>query len=193
MSDMAFQTLEAFKAQHADKPFTLTHCWTIIKDCPKCKEQYVAEKKNGGSAAGVGHEDRVKRPRGKTNSKLDEKRDAASFALQETLQDMVAQKEARGERKRQEKEEKMKAYIELQTKKLEMEKDIKRRKLEIEEVIQMKKLEIEATHANTKAKEMALAFIAKQMEIMMVDLSKMSPKRRICSKKKQKMMLELDD
>ena len=84
---------------------------------------------------------------------------------------MMTQKEARDERKRQEKEEQMKAYIKIQTKKLDMENAVKRRKLMIEEAVQTKKLEIEATNANTKEKEVALAF-------MIVDLSKMSPKRR---------------
>ena len=77
----------------------------------------------------------------------------------------------------------MKAYMELQTKKLEMEDVVKRRKLEIEEAAQTKKLKIEATNANTKEKEVALAFMA-------MDLSKMSLKRRSWFDKKQKEMLE---
>ena len=51
----------------------------------------------------------VKRPRGKTNSKVDEKHDVASFALLETLQGMMTQMKATEERKRQEKEEQVKA------------------------------------------------------------------------------------
>jgi hypothetical protein len=98
-------------------------------------------KRNGGSAAVAGEGDVVKRSRGKTNSKVDEKRDAASFALQETLQGMMTQKEVRNEKKRQEKEEQMRAYMELQTKKLDMEKAAKRRKLDIE-----------TTNADTKEK-----------------------------------------
>ena len=86
----------------------------------------------------------------------------------------------------------MKAYMEHQTKKLEMEEAAKRRKLEIEEAVQTKKFEIEATNVNTKAKEVALVFIAKEVEIMTVDLSKMSPKRSGWFEKKQKAMLELD-
>ena len=78
-------------------------------------------------------------------------------------------------RKHQEEEKRMKVYIEIQKK-----------KLEIEVNIQTKKLEIEATNANTKAKEVVLAF-------MTVDLSKMSQKRRSWFKKKQKEMLEQDD
>ena len=91
------------------------------------------------------------------NSKVDENHDAASFALHKKLQGMMTQKEVRDERKRQEKEEQMKAYMEHQTKKFEMKEAAKRRKLEIEETIQTKKLETEATNANTKAKEVALA------------------------------------
>ena len=139
----------------------------IIKDSPKFKKQYAAQKKNGESATLVEHEEGEKRPRDKTNSKMNEKRDAASFALQETLQCMMTRKGARNERKHLEKKEQMKAYIEIQKK-----------KLEIEESVQTNKLETEATNAKTKAKEVALAFMAKEVEIMTVDLSKVSPRRR---------------
>lgn len=128
----------------------------------------------------AGDEDGVKRPRGKTNSKVDEKRDATSFALQETLQGMMTQKEARDERKRQEKGEQMKAYIEVQTKKPDMEEAIKRRKLEIEEVVQTKKLEIEATNANTKAKEVMLAFMTMDSRCPRKEVGLRRSKRR-CS------------
>ena len=77
---------------------------------------------------------------------------------------MMKQKKARDESKRREKEEEMKAYMELQTKKLEMEETIKRRKLEIEEAVQMKKLEIEATNANTKAKRGGASFHDRGLE-----------------------------
>ena len=53
----------------------------------------------------------------------------------------------------------MKIYLELQTKKLDMEEPAKRRKLDIEEAAQLKKLEIEATNADTKAKEVALTIV----------------------------------
>ncbi|KAE8819918.1 Receptor-like protein kinase HSL1 [Hordeum vulgare] len=82
----------------------------------------------------------------------------------------MTQNDANNERKRQEKEEQMKAYMELQAKKLDMENAAKRRKLDMEEVIQRKKVEIEATNASTKGKEVVLFF-------MTVDLTKMSPKR----------------
>ena len=91
----------------------------IICDCPKSREQYAAQNKNGGPATVAEDSEGEKRPRGKTNSKLDEKRHAATFALQETLQGFMTQKEAREGRKRQEKEEQMKAYIEIQNKNVE--------------------------------------------------------------------------
>ena len=73
------------KGPTGNKPFTLTHSWTIICDCPKFKEQYAAQKKNEGPTIMVEHEEGKKRPRGKTNSKVDEKHDAATFTLQEIL------------------------------------------------------------------------------------------------------------
>ncbi|KAE8803176.1 putative DBINO protein [Hordeum vulgare] len=85
IGDMAFQSLEAFKARHNDKPFTLTHCWQIINNCPKFKDQYrELQRKRGKKAAALargGDGEALKRLRGKTNSKVDDKCDAASYAL----------------------------------------------------------------------------------------------------------------
>ncbi|KAE8821350.1 Receptor-like protein kinase HSL1 [Hordeum vulgare] len=139
----------------------------------------VLERRNGGSergeeggnAAVAGDEDLVKRPRSKTNSNIDEKHDATSSTLQESLHDMMTQKEVRDERKRQGKEEQMKICMELQTKKLDMEKATKKKRFNIGEVAQTKKLAIETTNVETKTKEVSLA-------IMNVDLTNMSPKRR---------------
>ncbi|KAE8813177.1 hypothetical protein D1007_09684 [Hordeum vulgare] len=100
------------------------------------------------------------------NSKKDEKCDAASFALQETLQGMMTQKEVQEERRSKEKEEQLKIYLEL-----EIEEAVKKRKLDMGEADQAKKLAIKATFADTKAKELALA-------IMSVNLTNMSPKRK---------------
>ena len=55
----------------------------------------------------------------------------------------------------------MKIYLDLQTKKLDMEEAVKRRKLDIEE----------ATNVDTKAKKVALA-------LMSVDKNNMSPERK---------------
>lgn len=43
-----YQAFEAFKAQHGEKPFTLTQCWMIINGCPMFKDQYASLKINGG-------------------------------------------------------------------------------------------------------------------------------------------------
>jgi hypothetical protein len=95
--------LEAFKARHNDKPFTLTHCWTIINNCPKFKDQYrKLQRKRGKKTTALargGYGEALKRPRGKTNSKMDDKHDAASFALHETLHSMMSQKEVSDEKK----------------------------------------------------------------------------------------------
>ncbi|XBI93751.1 hypothetical protein VPH35_030525 [Triticum aestivum] len=118
--------------------------------------------------------------------------------------------DVRDEKKRQSKDEQMKQYLELQTKKLEMEEAAKRRKLEMEEAARQRQLDmeeaarqrqldieaenvkarqrqldIEATNAATKAKEVALA-------IMSVDLSKMSEKTRAWFEARQKEMLDAD-
>ncbi|KAE8811842.1 putative DBINO protein [Hordeum vulgare] len=104
IGDMAFQYVEAFKARHNDKPFTLTHCWTIINDCPKFKDQYrELQRKRGKKTAKFaegGDGEALKRPRGKTNSKMDDIRDAESMAFHETLHGMMSQKDMRDEKKR---------------------------------------------------------------------------------------------
>ncbi|KAE8821084.1 Serine/threonine-protein kinase mph1 [Hordeum vulgare] len=186
----AFQSLEAFKARHNDKPFTLTHCWRIINNFPKFKDQYrKLQRKRGNKTsalAGGGDGEALKRPMGKTNSKMDDKSDAASFALHETLHNMMSQNEARDEKKRQGKEEQMKQYLELQTKKFEMEKATKKRNIDMEEASPQRQLDIEATNASTKVKEVALATIS-------VDLSKMSKNMRSWFEVRQKEMLDTDD
>lgn len=115
------------------------------------QDQYVALKKNGIKASVAEEGDGVKRPMRNTNSKVIEKRDTTSFTLQDTSQGVMTQNEARDERKRQEKEERMKAYTEIQIKKLNMEEAIKRRKLDME-AIQVKKFEIEAINQTKKQK-----------------------------------------
>ncbi|KAE8797991.1 Serine/threonine-protein kinase mph1 [Hordeum vulgare] len=197
----AFQSLEAFKARHNDKPFTLTHCWQIINNCPKFKDQYreLQRKtaKKEAALVGGGDGEALKRPRGNTNSKVDDKRDATSYALHETLHGMMSQKEVTDEKKRQGKEEQMKQYMELQTKKLEMEEAAKKRKIDMEEAARQRQLDIEAanaaasqrqldieaTNAARKAKEVALA-------IMSVDLSKINGKTRSWFEARQKEMFE---
>ena len=206
--------MEAFKARHNDKPFTVTHCWTIVNNCPKFKDQYhELQRKRGKKTAkfaGGGDGEALKRPRGKTNSKVDDIRDTSSMALHETFHGMMSQKDVRDEKKRQSKDEQMKQYLELQRKKLEMEEAAKKRKIDMKETARQRQLDmeeaarqrqldieadnvkarqrqldIEATNAATKAKEVALA-------IMSVDLSKMSDKTRAWFEARQKEMLDAE-
>ncbi|KAE8784183.1 Serine/threonine-protein kinase mph1 [Hordeum vulgare] len=202
-AEQAFQSSEAFKARHNDKPFTLTHCWTIINDCPKFKDQYRELQRRRGKKtakfAGSGDGEELKRPRGQMNSKVDDIHDAASMALHETLHGMMSQKDKRDEKKRQSKDEQMKQYLELQRKKLEMEEEAKKRKIDLEEVARQRQLDIEATNvearkrqldieatnAATKVKEVSLA-------IMRLDLTKMSEKTRSWFEARQKEMFDAD-
>ncbi|KAE8775869.1 putative oxidoreductase [Hordeum vulgare] len=111
--------------------------------------------------------------------------------------------ETRKEKHRRDKEEQMKAYMELQKKKPEMKTEIQERELEMEaklhanklkiEDIQAKKLEIEATKAKNKAKEVSLAGMVKGVKIMTVDLSVMSPKKRSWFERVHADMLKLND
>ena len=182
--------------------------------CPKFKDQYRELQRKRGlktvKFAGGGDGEALKRPRGKTNSKVDDIRDASSMALHETLHGMMSHKDVRDEKKRQSKDEQMKQYLDLQRQKLEMEEAAKKRKIDMEEAARQRQLDmeeaarqrqldieadnvkarqrqldIEATNAATKAKEVALA-------IMSVDLSKMSDKTRAWFEAKQKEMLDAE-
>ncbi|KAM3329464.1 hypothetical protein ACQJBY_026491 [Aegilops geniculata] len=193
MQDMAFQALEAFKVQHEGKSFNLSHCWRVINGEEKFKAQYAALMARGGKKAveEVG-EGKKPRPRGKTNSKKD-KRDAASIALLATVEGMMTKKDSREEKHRQEKEEQMNAFMEIQRRRLEMEAEKQARMLEMEAEKQANMLKIEAANAKTKAEEVALASMMMGVEIMKVDLNTVSPRKRPWFEKMQADMLKFDD
>nr|XP_020160914.1 uncharacterized protein LOC109746191 [Aegilops tauschii subsp. strangulata] len=194
MQGMAFQALEAFKVQHNGKSFNLSYCWRVIKDEEKFKVQYAALMARGGNKAVEEVEEGEKpQPRGKTNSKKEDKRDAASNALIATVEGMMTKKDSREEKRRQDKEEQMNAFMEIQRRRLEMEAEKQARMLEMEAENQAKMLEIEAANAKTKAKEVALASMMMGVEIMKVDLNIVSLRKRLWFEKMQADMLKFDD
>ncbi|XBH60481.1 hypothetical protein VPH35_115079 [Triticum aestivum] len=193
MQDMAFHALEAFKVQHNGKCFNLSHCYRVIKDEEKFKAQYAALKACGGkkSVEDVG-EGEPARPRGKTNSKKEDKRDAATNALIASVDGMM-KKDSREEERRRFKAEQMNAFMEIQRRRLEMDAEKQVKMFELEAEKQAKMLEIKAANAKTKAKEVALASMMTGVEIMKVDLNTVSPRKRPWFEKKQADMLKFDD
>jgi hypothetical protein len=185
--------LEAFKVQHDGKSFNLSHCWRVIKDEEKFKAQYAALKLCGGKRAVEEEDDEKPRPRGKTNSKKEDKRDAASNALIASVEGMMSKKDSREEERRQYKEEQMNAFMEIQRRRLEMDAEKQAKMLEMEAEKQAKMLEIEAANAKTKAKEVALASMMTGVEIMKVDLNTVSPRKRPWFEKMQADMLKFGD
>ncbi|KAE8820039.1 Lectin-domain containing receptor kinase A4.3 [Hordeum vulgare] len=169
----------AFKVQHNGKCFNLSHCFRVIKDEEKFKAQYAALNSCGGKQAveEVGDGEKA-RPRVKTNSKKEDKRDAASIALIATVEGMITKKDSRKEKRGQEREEQMNAFLEIQRRRLDMEVEKQARMLEMEAEKQAKMLEIEAANAKTKAKEVALASMMTGVEIMKVYLNTVSPRKR---------------
>ncbi|XBI24393.1 hypothetical protein VPH35_049506 [Triticum aestivum] len=194
MRDQAFQALEACKVQHNGKCFNLSHCFRVIKDEDKFKAQYATLKSRGGKQAmeEVGDGEKA-RPRGKTNSKKEDRRDAASIALIATVEDMITKKDSREEKHQQEREEQMNAFMEIQRRRLDMEAKKQARTLEMEAEKQAEMLEIEAANAKTKAKEVALANIMTGVEIMKVDLNTVSPRKRPWFEKMLANMLKFND
>ena len=102
--------MEAFKVQHNGKCFNLSHCFRVIKAEEKFKAQYAALKSRGGKQAveEVG-DGKPARPRGKTNSKKEDKRDAASNALIASVEGMMNKKDSREKERRCFKEKQMNA------------------------------------------------------------------------------------
>ncbi|KAE8802779.1 Lectin-domain containing receptor kinase A4.3 [Hordeum vulgare] len=152
IQNMPFQALEAFKVQHEGTSFHLSHCWRIIKDEEKFKAQYATIMTHGGKEAleevGEGEKPQL---RGKTNSKED-KRYALLIALIATVEGMIIEKHSREEKHRQDKEEQMNAFMEIQRRRLEMEAEKQAKMLEMEVEKQAKMLEIKVANAKTKAK-----------------------------------------
>ena len=165
----AFQALEVYKAEHGGKSFNFAHCYRKLKDNQKWKELHNALKKGVAVPGGVppmatghaGDGTTSERPRGRTNSKLDLKRDATTIALQETLKGFITQKDKtsdkkdeRDEKKRREREELTKNYFLVQTKKLEIE----------EEKAKTRAMEAatRAMEAENKRKEVELALAAQE-------------------------------
>lgn len=168
-------------------------CWMVISG-EKFKAQYAALKARGGAEAVEEHGEGEKpRPRGKTNSKKEDKRYAASIALHATLEGMLTRKDTRDEKRRQDKEEQMNAFMEIQRRRLELDAEKQAKLLEMEAAKQAKMLEIEAANAKTKTKEVALASMMTGVEIMKVDLNTVSPRKRPWFEKMQADMLKFDD
>ncbi|KAE8770856.1 Protein UXT-like protein [Hordeum vulgare] len=63
---------------------------------------------------------------------------------------------------------------------------------ELEEAKQARMLEIEATNAGTNVKEVALASMNTDAEIMKVDLNTVSPRKRLCFENIHAEMLKFD-
>ena len=110
-----------------------------------------------------------------------------------TVEDMMTKKDSRGEKREQEKEEQMNAFMEIRRRRLEMEAEKQTRMLEMEAEKQAKMLEIEAVNAKTKAKEVALASMMMGVKIMKLDLNTVSPRKRPWFEKMQADMLKFND
>ncbi|KAE8780307.1 Phospholipid-transporting ATPase 1 [Hordeum vulgare] len=178
-SSFAFQALKAFKVQHEGKSFNLSHCWRVINEEEKFKAQYATLMANGGKKGEEEVVDGEKtRPRGKTNSKKEEKRDAASNALISIVENMITKKGSREEKHLKDKEDHVNAFMDIQRRRLEMEAEKQAKMFEMEAEKQARMLDIEAGNAKTKAKEDALTSMKTGVEIMKVDLNTISPRKR---------------
>ena len=88
IKEQVLQALDLFKANY-NQTFNLTHCYRVLKDEQKWKELYASLKK-AGQAGHLGvdkgedttEKEKDGRPRGKNNSKAEQKRDATQGSLQ---------------------------------------------------------------------------------------------------------------
>ncbi|KAE8783077.1 hypothetical protein D1007_43513 [Hordeum vulgare] len=95
---------------------------------------------------------------------------------------MLANKDSREEKRRQEKEEQVRASMEIQNKKLAFEAEK-----------QANMLEIEAIKVATNAREARLACMMKGFEIMRMDLNMVSLRKRSWFEKMQTDIFSLED
>lgn len=185
VEDLPTQAMGHFSVANKRKTFNLLHCWAALKDCQKWKELYNSLKPNGGQQAPTVIDDdgaapaasastgtASKRPRGRTSSKNDAKREASSQAVMESIKTLLADKsvstEKRDERKRKEKEEAAKNYYDIQS----------------------KKLAIEEINVINKQKELELALLAEEAKIMSTPITDgMDPDERAWLEKKKKFIL----
>ena len=201
IKEQMLQALDLFKAQYG-KVFTLTHCYRELKDQEKWKELYASLKKAGqaghlGVDKGEGTTEKEKdgRPRGKNNSKAEQKRDATTLALQETLSGFLSQKdktcdkkEERREKQRLEREAASKLYFELQKKRLDIEENARTRAAEVE--IRGKEADVKDREVELKAKDLELALRAEEARIMDMDISTFTPRKKAYYEKKQRQYMD---
>ena len=127
-----WQALDFYKSNNEQKTFAFPHCWKELHGTPKFQEGYEGYMAtltgnkttkdatvidlDGGQPCGSSAS-RAIRPRGHKSTKADMKRDASAMQLVGTLKEMYADKEVstdkRDERKRREKEEDMKTYLDV--------------------------------------------------------------------------------
>lgn len=121
VGDLVVQALGQFKVANGMKNFNMVRCWTTLKDCPKWHDLYVCYDTNAPSAVSAP----TKRLRGRASSKAEARGYASSQVVMEAIKTLLDDKEVssekRDERKHLKKEESIKNYYEIQTKKLKIE------------------------------------------------------------------------
>jgi hypothetical protein len=157
VADLMSKAMGHFKVINKIKSFNMVHSLTSMKYCPKwcvLYSSYDANAKPGQSNAidvdGVAPSaaNASKRPRERTSSKAEAKRDASLQEVMDTVKTLLAGKEVpsemRDERKRRQKDEALKNYV----------------------AIQHKKLSLEEINAHNRLKELELALLAEEAKLM---------------------------
>jgi hypothetical protein len=169
--------------------FTLSQCWLKLKDYGKWKTRFVLWFKDGKWTAEDNEQEtpgesgaHAKRPRGRRASKTDLHHEASALALGNTLKSVFANKEEgsfkRDEQRRQDKEEHMQSFADIQRKTLE---------------VQQRKLDLADVKERARAKELELkAKDAEESKIMMADLSALDLARRAWFESKKAMIRSRD-
>ncbi|KAE8790758.1 Protein UXT-like protein [Hordeum vulgare] len=106
---------------------------------------------------------------------------------------MMRKKNTHEEKRRQDKEEQINAFMKIQRKRLELDAEKQAKMLEMQTEKQAKMLEIEAINGKTKTKQVTLASMMTGLEIMKVDLSTVSLRKRPWFEKMQVNMPKFDN
>ncbi|KAE8782494.1 dna repair protein rhp54 [Hordeum vulgare] len=121
LQDMVFQALEAFKVQQTTRPSMSPIVGLSSRGWRSSRHNMPPLLACGGKEAMEDHRDGEKaRPRGKTKSKKEDRRDAELITLLEKVEGMMRKRDLREEKHKQEKEEQMNAFMEIQRRRVDM-------------------------------------------------------------------------
>jgi hypothetical protein len=203
----------AFKAQNKGRSFNLVHAWLKLHGAPKWMELVAhlqlqnkntrkAKSKKRSSDGGTidlenteldgGKGKRSNRPRERKLSKEDLKREASTLAFQESLKEVMSDKESssgkRGDIRELKKDERFKSFMDTLQEKYRTDAMANAERLHTD----AKKAEAAKIEATAKAKEVELKMFMEETRVMTQDLTILDANTRAWYEKRQREIMARD-